>query len=341
MKPTVEFFRSEIPEIDNRYVDEHLSRLEDGYFNRFSSDEVKKHILIISELTSKNPFELILKKMRDESIELTILSFDYPSVFSLITGILAGTGFNILSGDVYTYRRIEKIDKKKGPIKRDRLARDFGDTFERRRIIDCFSGMLSASMPYRQWEVELRDRLGTVIGLLEEENDESSRKAKNLVNEMVVKQLTIMDTGLTPALYPVEIDIDNEASQFTRLRAISEDTPAFLYALSNALSLNGVLIEHVRIRTIHGRVEDRLDLLDAQGRKIESLQSLDRIKFSLLLTKQFTYCLSKAPDPYSALSRFEQLVEDIFQLPSREEWLHFLTDSRNLKDLAHLLGESD
>ena len=49
----------------------------------------------------------------------------------------------------------------------------------------------------------------------------------------------------------------------------------------------------------------------------------------------------KAPDPYAALSRFEVIIKDIVRQPFREEWSRHLTDPRNLKDLARLLGASD
>ena len=96
---------------------------------------------------------------------------------------------------------------------------------------------------------------------------------------------------------PVQIEIDNQVPAWTRLTVVSEDTPAFLYALSTALSLQGVLIEHVRIRTVEGLIEDQVDLVDGTGRKIEDQDLLDRLRISVLLTKQFTYFLGKAPDP--------------------------------------------
>ena len=144
-----------------------------------------------------------------------------------------------------------------------------------------------------------------------------------------------------PALYPVQMEIDNETSAWTRLKIISEDTPFFLYALSNALSLHNALIEHVRIRTIRGRVEDQIDLVDLEGRPITDPEILNRVKLSVLLTKQFTYFLGSAPAPYDALSRFEHLVEDILCLPGQGKWMDLMTDPRTLQDLARLLGASD
>ena len=60
----------------------------------------------------------------------------------------------------------------------------------------------------------------------------------------------------------------------------------------------------------------------------------------MLLTKQFTYFLGGAPDPYAALRRFEHLVESV-HCRSEGRWLELLSNPRVLQDLARLLGASD
>ncbi len=341
MRPSLESLKSDIPGVDARLVEEHLARLRDDYFNRFSNDEVKTHLLAISKLCPDHPIEIVLNQSMDKSVECTIVAFDYPAEFSLITGTLAGHGLNILSGDVYTYKRATqkrpKDDFEKKTI--NRLSRP--NNIHRRKIIDTFSGLLETPLTFKEWAINLRKDLEKTIKFLEEDNEQSFERARNHIYEIVVKQLENLGMEAEPILYPIEISVNNEASPFTRLKVISEDTPAFLYALSNALSLNNILIEHVRIRTIRGRIEDQIDLVDSGGRKITDNESLDRVKLSVLLTKQFTYFLPKAPDPYAALFRFEQIVKDIMEQPFREKWISHLTDPHNLKDLARLLGTSD
>ncbi len=341
MKPSFQDLRTDMPEVDERLLKGHLDRLGDDYFKGFTAGDVKNHLEAIARISPRHPVEIILNQRRDQSVECTILAFDYPSEFSLITGILAGMGFNIISGDVYTYKRIHG-----GPAKRDHKKKTIGqfpirDLFNRRKIIDFFSGTLSTPMPLENWSNDLKNNLEDIIGLLEKGKEDSIDEARNRVNEMVVKHLASLNQESVPVLFPVEIDVDNDAGPFTRLRVVSEDTPAFLYSLSNALTLHDISIEHVRIRTIYGRIEDRIDLLDFRGRKIVEGETLDRIKLSVLLTKQFTYFLTKAPDPYTAISRFEKIVKDIVQQPFREKWISHLTDPRNLQGLARLLGASD
>jgi [glutamine synthetase] adenylyltransferase / [glutamine synthetase]-adenylyl-L-tyrosine phosphorylase len=341
MKPTLESLKQNIPEIKEELLEAHYNRLNVDYFRRFSEDHIKRHVLAISRLTSKHPVEIIIDRIKEDEIEITVLAFDYPGELSLITGVLAGSGFNVMSGDVYTYASSGEAGIKKG-FRPGRYALSPGqEAFHRRKIIDFFSGSLANPLYFDEWPERFKKNLEEVVGLLETCNQESLQEARNRVNEMVVNHLSgIPPAELAAVLYPMEIAINNDGP-LTRLKIISEDTPAFLYSLSNALSLHGIVIEHVSIRTIHGRVEDTIDLVDSQGRKIEDRETLDRIKLSVLLTKEFTYFLAKAPDPYTALSRFELLLNDILNKPAGEKWISFLTNPDNLQDFARLLGASD
>jgi glutamate-ammonia-ligase adenylyltransferase len=313
---------------------EHVARLGERYSRIFSEKDVERHLTALARLSSLHPVEILIDMRKDGTLECTVLAFDYPSEFSLITGILAGMGFNIVSGEVFTDEGTPQTAAKRKRPDREGLG-------ERRRIIDHFSGVLDSAFPLETWAEELRSRMETSILLLEKGDELSITEAKKQVNELVVRRLAPLHQGSSPMAYPVEIQIDERAEAFTLLRVISEDTPAFLYALSNALSLHDVSIEHVRIRTIHGRVEDEIDLVDLRGRKIENPELLNRVKFSVLLTKQFTYFLGAAPDPFTALSRFEQIVRDVVQKKKEKEWLELLADPHLLKDLARLLGASD
>ncbi len=342
MRPEVETFTSSRPEIDPRLIREHLDRLGDLYFEAFDEQEVYRHLFLLARLTPQNPVELVLRMREEGLVECTVLAFDYPSEFSLITGTLSGMGMDILSGDVFTYRRVSKTATP-GPSGHRGESGSAGvlGPWQRRLIIDRFTGTLDTVLPFEVWADELRKEMGRLLGLLEKGEEGAVSEAKQRVNEMVVRRLTRLQHDSRPVLYPVHMDIDNASASWTRLKVISVDTPAFLYALSTALSLHDILIEHMRIRTQGGRIEDRLDLVDAGGRKIEDEDMLDRLKISVLLTKQFTYFLGKAPDPYTALFRFEHLLREVFQKPAQKGWMEVLTHPEALKSLARILGASD
>lgn len=335
MKPSAETLRRLCPEVDERLIAEHLSRLGEDYFKVFDVDAIAEHLRRLSKLSLRHPVELVL---RDEGsrVECTVLAFDYPGEFSLITGVLSGAGFSILSGDVFTYAAAAPAAPP--PHRRAEAGLEL---LRRRRIADHFSGTLVGAPSFDAWAADLERRMVEVILLLEAGDADSVRRAKHHVNERVARRLSAIQANGLPLLYPVQIEIENRRRRCTTLRVVSQDTPAFLYSLSSALSLRGATVEHVRIRTTRGRIEDEIDILDSRGKKITGREALNQIKLSVLLTKQFTYFLGRAPDPYAALCRFEQMVEDVLRLPERGQWMELLSRPRALQDLARVLGASD
>ncbi len=346
MKPDLISLKSACPEVDERFLKEHRDRLSDDYFGSFPKKEIYRHIRSLAGLASERPLEVTATSRRDGSVDITVLAFDYPFEFSIITGVLAGMGFSVLSGDIFTYGQAAAIPSAPGPGKGNRLqsrprVKFVPDPLKRRRIIDHFTGHLETTLSFKAWASQLKEKLQGIFRLMEKGGDAATGEARTLVNNMVVQRLAQTGSDGAAFLYPVEIHINNHHEHFTRLRVIGEDNPAFLYSLSNALSLNRVHIEHVRIRTIGSRIEDRIDMVNASGRKITDPDLLDRVRLSVLLTKQFTYFLSKSPDPHAALSRFEQLVREILALPEKGRWMELLANPHTLRDLARLLGASD
>ena len=340
MKPSLQTLRRACPEVDARLLRAHLERLGDRYFDSFAGAQVVEHVKGLSRVSREHPVEVLLDLDAEGRAECTVLAFDYPAEFSLIAGVLASMGLDIESGDVFTYR---PADQEPSGCKGRRAPSSglAGDPLERRRIIDRLSGRVVGAVSHEAWAAELRSRLSHVIGLLERRDQECLALARQAVNEMVGARLADLHMDSNAVLYPVHIQVDNGSPDFTCMRVVSEDTPFFLYALSAALSLHHVSIEHVSIRTFGRRIEDEFYFLDSHGRKLVDPDELNQVKLSVLLTKQFTYFLCKAPDPYAALCRFETLVESILQLPQQGRWFDLLSNPRILQDLARLLGASD
>ncbi len=299
------------------------------YLSAFSTEERTGHTKELEQLSKENPCSVLLKALGGHSFECTVIAFDYPWEFSLITGILSAMGFNITSGDVFT------LDEAEGKYSEASSGR--------KKIVDRFIGTVDPSLSGSQekYHQELSRLVLDVISLLENGGEDCINKARELVNSMAVKRMAMSRKDESPLFYPVQIELDNDSSPFTTMRVISQDTPAFLYSLSTALSLHGVIIERVNIRTVEGQVEDRIDILDSRRRKIVDPDDLNRLKISALLTKQFTHSLGNSPDPFAALLRFGRLVSDILVLPEKAKWLDLLTKPDSLNGLARILGASD
>lgn len=318
---------------------EHFSRMRERYFQIFSEEDLERHLHALAGLSPEHPVELLLDPKEGRALNMTVLAFDYPGEFSVITGVLAGAGFNILSGDVFTYEGVPHTRRARRPT--PKKAAEQEEVHRRRKIIDHFSGVIESPLPLEAWAGELREMLLSVIRLLEQGEDASLVEAKRRVQEGVTRRLALFHGDETPVPYPVDVEIDNDIPSYTRLKVVAQDTPAFLYTLSNALSIHDVSIEHVRIRTERGRVEDMFDLVDLQGRKIEDPELLNRVRLSALLTKQFTHFLDAAPDPFAAFTRFEHLLAEMTKKGSSMPWQEWLQNPKLLQDLARVLGASD
>ena len=339
MRPSLESLHAQAPEIDEALLREHVERLGERYFESFSEADILEHVRGLSRLTRRRPVELLAEPGDDGGLDLTVLAFDYPAAFSLITGIFASSDFDVLSGDIFTYapsRRPERPHRTGRLLARRRVAE-----LRRRRIVDRFAGRLTTDTPVEEWLESARERLTAIFSLLEARDDDAFTRARQQVNEMVADALGRRRVDTESALYPVHIDVDNDAPEATRMRVVAEDTPFFLYTLSAALALREVSIDQVRIRTIGTRIEDEFFFVNASGGKVLQRERLDQIRLSALLTKQFTYFLSRASDPYAALCRFEQLVKQIQETPEKGSWVDLLADRRVMQELARLLGASD
>lgn len=326
-------------------VENFIGRLDPAYLNRFQSDDVVEHLNRLSQLSASRPVDVIITPGGDRSGTVTVLAFDHAFEFSLITGVLAGMGFRIDSGDVFTLSRKaseQRVGRDPRAMRRHMRAAPVRDPLHQPVIIDCFSGGLwDESESFDSWAGHAEAAMVEVIGLLDKGDDDSAAKAKHLVNEMVTRRLKGLEATARPGLFPVDLDISQINETATRLKIVAQDTPAFLYSLSTALSLHGLSIHQVRIRSEEGRAIDEIDVVDRNGKPIVDEQLIERVKLSVLLTKQFTYFLGTAPDPFTALERFEKLTEDLMRGPERGQWLDMLRDPATMKDLAKLLGASD
>jgi len=315
-----------LPAVDPRLIAEHVSRLDARYFERFGEEAIARHLEGLASISPARPAVLQMEELPGGEHACTVLAFDHPGAFSLITGVLSSLGFNIRSGDIFTWSQAMP-------------EAPWSLELRRRRIIDRFTGTVAEGDWSEDWEPALAARLTEVFGGLER-GGEAAAVSRRTVNELAARRLGGIRFAHEAVLYPVQIEVDASPAGRTRMRVISQDTPFFLFTFSTALTLQEVSIEHVTIRTETEKIQDEFEFVDAGGRAITDPSRIDRIKLSVLLTKQFTSFLESAPDPLAALSRFEQLTRDVIAMPQQGRWVELLSDQGVLRDLAQLLGAS-
>ena len=336
MKPSVDELCALAPDVPRKLVEAHCDRLEDAYFRHFHAPTVAAHLRAIAGMPEDAPASVLIDRGDDGHVDCTILAFDRPGIFSLLTGLLASMSFRINSGAVFTYGRLEAPATVRPGSSGHKPT---PDPVRRRRIIDQFRGQIDDEASIDAWAERFRARVGEVLRLVEQ-GDDGTRRAKQRVNEWVTAALSRRRGGQLPVLYPVQVLVDERGGR-NRMRITGQDTPAFLYTLAAALHLQDLHIESVRISSHHGRVEDEVRFVSNRGRPIRDEAALERVRFSVLLTKQFSYFLDTAPDPYAALARFEKMVGDIARQPEAGQWWQMLANPRTMSDLARVLGASN
>lgn len=339
MKPTVESIVAQYESLDPISVEKHLDSLGDAYYTRFDIPDIILHLEKISSLSAAKPVEVIFSSSEDGAgLECTVISYDHQGIFSLITGVFAAGGFHIQSGETFTYRSMVH-DHRQNRCRRSFRRRPVPI---RQPIIDHFRGSLDRIIQTEVWCADFRIRLQELISLLFSGTEDGMIRARQRVNEMVTRYLVASRQSAYEVLYPVELEMKPlPEHRAVELTVISQDTPAFLYTLSNTLALQGFSIDYVRIRTAGGRIEDVIEVSEPGFGNMLKPEAMEKLKLSVLLTKQFTYFLDRAPDPYAALTRFETLLPDILVLPDSKSWVDSLANPRTMDKLAHVLGTSD
>jgi glutamate-ammonia-ligase adenylyltransferase len=134
-----------------------------------------------------------------------------------------------------------------------------------------------------------------LAGLLRLMHAGQRREARGQLASRVALALQENVESMTP-LYPIEIEIDNQASEkYTILYIDSIDTIGFLYELTNALAYGRVYIARVVIDSIGSRVRDVLYVTDDRGQKITAPNRLRELRAAIVLTKHFTHLLYIRP----------------------------------------------
>jgi glutamate-ammonia-ligase adenylyltransferase len=284
---------------------------------------------------------------------VTIVGFDYRGELSLICGLLLVHGFDIIEGEVFTYEPLAMAERgaskparaawrrqsPRRPLRRPEPATPATPQEDlRRKIVDVFTVRPVRGPVGPQAFQKYAEELGELLRLLQKEPE-----AAHGVLVKRVAQTLRSTAGETPGtLFPVHIEIDNEASdQFTVLKIQSEDTSGFLYELTNALAFSGVYISRVRVQSAGSQVFDTLLVTDGKGQKIIDPQKQRELQAATVLIKHFTHLVPRSPNPEAALLHFRDFVGQLFTRPEWTSELASLETSGVLDALARLLGVSD
>lgn len=342
---------NDLPDI---LIRDHIGRMEPAYFERYEPGMIRRHIEMVSRLGPDNAAEVDVEPLDASTWRLTVVAFDYLSVISILSGLLASSGLSIRRGDVFTYADAEPPGdpgrRPSRPHRRHRVrpgapaaSKDITSSSlrSRRKIVDVFRVCAPSDAP-PDWPAitgEIKDAMRSL-----RLNDAGALQKK--INERVVDYLRRAQDAEPSSLFPVHVAIDNDTgSGATRLGITGRDTPAFLYALSTALALRDINIRRIDIAAAGVQVRDTLEVTDRRGSKITDPRKRQELRFVITLIKQFTHLLTRAPNPAQALEHFNQLIDQVLAnvRPGRamEEMFDQLEKQEVIGAMAKLFGTSD
>lgn len=315
------------PAIDSELLDDFFAQLDRHYFQIFSLEDIAAHVVLLAHVDPEHPVQVRMWPRDAGQIEIVIVAYDLFGEFSLITGLMAAYGLNICEGQVFSYQC--------GPGQTTPWGQTDGGM-----IVDVFIVGSSAASPFdataqQQFTADLSD-------LIQRLRQGEVQRARDQLNHRLIDGFRSTQPALASRVVAVDIDIDNEYSpDWTVMHLTADDTPGFLYTLSNALAMRHMYIHGVQIQSHEGTVQDRLEIGWRRGGKIVSPQGLLELRLIVTLIKQFTYFLTSAPDPAKALRHFDLLLDRLTADGSLRDTFPWLWEAESLNALATVLGSSD
>jgi len=293
----------------------------DDYLTTFPPEAIATHIRMASALADDQRVKVLIKPLGDNEFEITIVGFDYLAQFSLFCGLLSAFALDIRTGDIYSFSKQSLSSKVVDVFS---VALKHGETFDEAK--------------QREFEQELL-QLARLLA------EGSTEEARARLNRFLTERIERMNEELSGLLSPVALTFDNQISpEWTVMEVQSQDTFAFLYAVSNALSMRGVYINRVKIRNAGGQATDQFFIANRWGNKIKDGVEQERLRMAVGMIKQFTHFLTDAPDPAQAMRHFDQFLDKLVEIGEEQfpdRTVSLLAGSEGMSKLAHLLGSSD
>ena len=331
------------PDVDDEVLRDFVSRMDPEYFERFQPDTVAQHIQLASRLTPDHPCELSVLHKQEGRYEISIVAYDYFSEFAAICGVLSAFGLNIEEGRVYTF--VEAVPSP--PLRREASSatrRPKGRPgLSRKKIVDVFlvHPLERTGFPESQHHT-LQQTVTEIVQLLDTGRFDEARQ---YVNRRLVERLDKHRSAFTGLLDTVQITFDNSQSPTDTIMDItSDDTPAFLYALANALAMRNIYITKAQIECDGSKLHDRFYVRNRDGQKLLDPADQQQLRLTTVLIKQFTHALTWASDPAKALASFDHFLDLIVAemgKKGKNKALDFISDKKTFPLLARLLGASD
>ena len=229
-------------------IKDELQALSTRHLLSYAPEVIAAHVRTLLEM----PKTLLVLQLSHEVekgfTNCTICTYDVPGLFSMITGVMAANGMNILGAQIHTNTNEKALD-----ILQVNSPQGFVITEENR---------------WARFESDLRQVL----------------EGKVRVSQLVAKRHrpSILTEKAKPTV-PARVEIDNEvSSDYTVIDIYAHDKVGLLYSITSTLTRLGLYIGVSKISTKVDQVADVFYVKDIFGHKISDPGKLEEIRKELL-----------------------------------------------------------
>jgi len=229
---------------DPAAVAAYLDRIPRPYLVAVTPEVAARHFKLVQPpLGTSEVRTEVLLGERAGTYDLAVVVADRPGLLAMIAGALALAGLNILTAQAFTTE--------------DGVA------------IDLFTveGVFEAEVGEQRWRRMRTDLRHAIEGRLSLEHRVHDKRRQYPA----------------PAAFPLEIEIDDDASDFSTVIEVSApDRIGLLFDLATALHEAGVDVHVAKVATYEGRVIDAFYVRDEAGRKLQSDAQREAIRRAVL-----------------------------------------------------------
>ena len=348
ISPDLTTLQALLPTVDTRLIQDFLDRMDPDYFSQFPLETVGAHLALANTLNQEHPCALqILPETHQARFQFTLVAYDYFSEFATICGLLSAYGLDIREAYIFTY--LDETPSSSPPTSQPRSLKSVKwparrkaahPGFSRKKVVDVFYVQVLPGYTFSAKEQQtFSEELFAMIRLLEGRQTQDVRK---MVNRKLVEALGKRKTPLANVVHPVEIQFNNTLSPRDTVMDIGgTDSPAFLYAFANALTMRGLYLSKATIEVDGARVRNRFYVRGRQNQKIVTSEEQQELTIAATFIKEFTLYLTWAPDPSKALAHFDQFLDQLLDTNPTKKQFTWLTKKTSLAHLAQLFGTSD
>jgi len=229
-------------------IKDELQALTTRHLLSYAPEVIAGHVRTLLAL----PDNLVVLKLSHETdkgyTNCTVCAYDVPGLFSMITGVMAANGMNILGAQIHTNTNEKVLD-----ILQVNSPQGFVITEETR---------------WERFEKDLRQVL----------------EGKVRVSALVAKRHrpSILTEKAKPTV-PARVEIDNEvSSEYTVIDIYAHDQIGLLYSITSTLTRLGLYIGVSKISTKVDQVADVFYVKDIFGQKLSDPGKLEEIRRELL-----------------------------------------------------------